>query len=61
MNICDSRTESRQATLMEVPQTNNEVASSDLKAYKSPMLPLTLRETPIRCNPIFSEHESKTH
>ena len=61
INICDSRTERRQATLMEVPQTNNEVTSSNLKAYKSPMLPLTLKETPIRCNPIFSEHERNTH
>ena len=37
INICDSRTERRQATLMEVPQTNNEVTCSNLKAYKSPM------------------------
>ena len=41
MNICDSRTERRHATLMEVPQTNNEVTSSNLKEIKSPMLPLT--------------------
>ena len=61
MNICDSRTEMRQATLREVPQTNNEVTSSNLKAYKRPVLPLTLKETTIRCNPIFSEHERNTH
>ena len=44
MNICDSRTERKQPTLMEIPQTNNEVRSSNLKAYKSPMLPLTLKK-----------------
>ena len=25
------------------------------------MLPLTLKEIPIRCNPIFSEHECNMH
>ena len=61
MNICDSQTERKQPTSMEIPQTNNEVTSPNLKAYKSPVLPLTLKETPIRCSPIFSEHERNTH
>ena len=41
MNIWDSRSEidRKQATLTEVPQTNNEVTSSNLKIHKNSISP----------------------
>ena len=63
MNIWDSRSETdrKQATFTEVPQTNNEVMSSNLKIHKNSMLPMTLKQTPIRRYPVSSELERNTH
>ena len=63
MNIWDSRSETdrKQTTLTEVPQTNNEVTSSNLKIHKNSMLPMTFKETPIRRYPVSSELERNTH
>ena len=63
MNIWDSRSETdrKQATFTEVPQTNNEVMSSNLKIHKNSVLPMTLKQTPIRRYPVSSELERNTH
>ena len=63
MNIWDSRSETdrKQTTSTEVPQTNNEVTSSNLKIHKNSMLPMTLKETAIRRYPLSSELERNTY
>ena len=60
MNIWDSRSETdrKQTTLTE---TNNEVTSSNLKIHNNSILPMTLKETPIRRYPVSSELERNTH